>query len=57
MGERGESDRRVSEQSSLFTDVAEPKQMWGMGAALIRNIRKMESLKKGIDLSVLPAFF
>lgn len=27
MGERGESDRRVSEQISLFTDEAEPKQM------------------------------
>lgn len=27
MGEWGESDRWVSEQSSLFTDVAEPKQM------------------------------
>lgn len=25
-GEQGESDRRVSERSSSFTDVAEPKQ-------------------------------
>lgn len=57
MGEQRESDRRVSERSSLFMDVAEAKQLCRIGSALIRNIKKIKSLKTVMELSFRPAFF
>lgn len=36
-------------------DVTEPKFLWGMGVALITNVRKIECFGKGIEMSFLPA--
>lgn len=57
MGEQRESDRRVSERSSLFMDVAEPKQLCRIGSALIRNIKKIKSLKTVIGVELPSSLF
>lgn len=52
-----ESDTQVNERSSSFMDEAESENCEGWKLPSFKNVRKIKSLEKRIELSFLPVFY